>query len=292
LSSTRHRSSWLPAAAALLALLSALACDESKQLSEGERRIVVGAVSSSLCPLPDADSTVNVQATVYGLDGSVAPGVDVTMSTTDGLFPNGTQLETIKTGDAGIVNIVLTTRRPPDDQIVVTGTLKDGKDDSVTINAPPNARVTLVTANDTVTVGDSITVLVPTTGLCQARQALFEISYDPAVARFVTTAEGGIFNDSDNAGAPTSTDLYVVDAPRGTLRVNYARTNRPTTGVTSSGTLFGILFEAIAPGDPQIYIRSVTFLPVDGRPLTTVNQADTPDSMPITVNPATTAAVR
>jgi hypothetical protein len=292
LSSTRHRSSWLPAAAALLALLSALACDESKQLSEGERRIVVGAVSSNICPLPDADSTVNVQATVYGLDGSVAAGVDVTMTTTDGLFPNGTQLETIKTGDAGIVNIVLTTRRPPDDQIVVTGTLKDGKDDSVTINAPPNARVTLITANDTVTVGDSITVLVPTTGLCQARQALLEVSYDPAIAKFVTTAEGGIFNDPDSAGAPTSTDLYVVDAPRGTLRVNYARTDRPTTGVTSSGTLFGMLFEAIAPGDPQIYIRSVTFLPVDGRPLTTVNQADTPDSMQITVNPATTAAAR
>jgi hypothetical protein len=273
-------------------LLAAASCDESKQLTEGERRIVVGAVASNLCPLPDADSTVNIQATVYGLDGSVAPGVDVTMTTTDGLFPNGTQLETIKTGDAGFANIVLTTRRPPDDRIVVTGTLKDGRDDSVTISAPPDARVTLITADDSVTVGDSITVLVPTTGLCHVRQALFEISYDPAVVKFVTTAEGGILNDMDSGGAPTPTDLYVVDAPRGNLRVNYARTNRPWTGVTSSGTLFGILFEAIAPGEPQIYIRSVTFLPVDERPLTTVNQADTPKEMPITVNPATPAAAR
>ena len=279
-------------ATALLALLSAAACDESKELSERERRVVVGALPLNLCPLPDADSTVNVQATVYGLDGSVAPGIDVTMTTSDGLFPNGTQVESVTTGEAGIANIVLTTRRPPDDQIVVTGTLEDGRDDSVTISAPPSARVALITANTSVKVGETITVLVPTTGLCQARQALFDISYDPVIVKFVTTAEGGVFNDTDNGGASTPTDLYVVDAPRGNLRVNYARTNQPWTGVTSTGTLFGILFEAIAPGDPQIYIRSVVFVPVDGRPLTTINQADSPDSMPITVNPATTAAAR
>jgi hypothetical protein len=282
----------IAATAALLALLAAAACDESKELSRREQRVVVGAFSANICPLPDADSTVNIQATVYGLDGSVAAGINVTMTTTDGLFPNGTQVETIKTGDAGIANIVLTTRRPPDDEIVVTGTLEDGKDDSVTINAPPDARVAMITADDEVTVGDTITVLVPTTGLCQARQALFEISYDPAVVEFVTTAEGGVFNDFDAAGAPTPTDLYVVDAPRGTMRINYERTNRPYTGVISSGTLFGILFNAIAAGEPQIYIRSVSFLPVDGRPLTTINQADSPESMPITVSPATPAAAR
>ena len=132
-----NKATWLPAAAVLLALLTAAACDKSQGLSEGERRIVVGSISSNLCPLPDADSTVNVQATVYGLDGSVAPGVDVTMTTTDGVFPNGTQTETSKTGEAGIVNLVLTTRRPPDDQILVTGTLPDGKQDSVEIKAPP-----------------------------------------------------------------------------------------------------------------------------------------------------------
>ena len=47
------------------------------------------------------------------------------MTTTDGLFPNGTQAETVKTGEAGIANIVVTTRRPPDDRIVVTGALKE-----------------------------------------------------------------------------------------------------------------------------------------------------------------------
>jgi hypothetical protein len=59
----------IAAAAALLALLSAAACDESKELSKREQRVVVGAISSNICPLPDADSTVNIQATVYGLDG-------------------------------------------------------------------------------------------------------------------------------------------------------------------------------------------------------------------------------
>ena len=288
----RHSSSRLAAAAALVALLTALACDESKELSRREQQIVVGALPSNLCPLPDGDSTVNVQATVYGLDGSVAPGVEVTLTTTDGQFPNGTQVETVKTGDAGIANIVVTTRRPPDDRIVVTGTLKDGKDDSVEIKAPADARVALLTADTAVTVGETITILVPTTGLCHIREALVEVSYDPTVAKFVTTAEGGIFNDPDSGGAATATDLYVVDAPLGDLRVNYARTNRPPTGVTSSGTLFGILFEAIAPGEPQIYIRSVTLFPVDGRPYTTVNGTDSPDALAITVTPAPTAAAR
>ncbi|MCU0230166.1 MAG: cohesin domain-containing protein [Acidobacteria bacterium] len=289
---SRHRTSWIAAAAALLALLTALACDESKQLTQGERRIVVGSLTPSVCPAVDGDTTINVQATVYGLDGSVAPGIDVTMTTSDGTFPNGTQVETIRTTQAGIANIVLTTRRPPDDEIVVTGALRDGKDDSVTISAPPNARVTLASGKDTFEIGDKITVLVPTSGLCQVRQALFEIAYDPAVVKFLTTAEGGILNDFDSGGAPTATDLFVVDGPGGALRINYARTSRPPTGVTSSGTLLGLQFEAVGPGEAQIYIRSVSFVPVDERPQTTVNQADTPDEMPITVNPPAPVAAR
>ncbi len=289
---TRNKATWLPLAAVLLALLSAAACDTSQELSEGERRVVVGSVTPNLCPFPDADSTVNVQATVYGLDGSVAPGVAVTMTTTDGVFPNGTQTETVKTGEAGIVNLVVTTRRPPDDLILVTGTLPDGKQDSVEIKAPPSPRVALFTQAPSVAVGEEITIIVPVSGLCFVSQALFDISYDPAVVSFDTTAEGGIFNNVDNGGAMTPADLYVVDAPRGNMRINYARTDRPQTGVTISGTLLGIRFTAIAPGLPKIYIRDVSMLPVDGRPYPTDNGTDSPDSLPITVTPATPAAVR
>lgn len=273
-----------------VALLLVTACDKQEELRRSERRIVVGAPAAGFCPLPDADSTVNVQATVYGLDGSVASGVDVTMTTSDGLFPNGTQTEVVRTGEAGFANIVLTTRRPLDDRIVVTGTLNDGREDSVQLSAPPDGRTLLVASDSSIAVGDEVSVIMPASNLCYIREVLLTVRYNPAVVEYVDSAEAGLLNDLDAAGLPIRTDLYVVDSGTGILSIRYSRLDSPPTGVVISGNVLGVRFRGIAPGDAEIYIEDVSLVPLDGRPYAVTNETDSASALPITVSEAATVA--
>lgn len=275
------RWSALGALGAVLLLL--VACDEREELRRTERRIVVGAPAAAFCPLPDEDSTISLQATVYGLDGSVAAGVEVTMTTSDGLFPNGTQTEVVRTGEAGFANIVLTTRRPPDDRIVVTGTLEDGREDSTELSAPPDGQTLLLTSTPSIEVGELATIIMPASNLCHVREVLLTLRYDPAVVEYVDAAEGGLLNDFDRAGLPIRTDLFVADSGNGTLSIRYSRLDRPPTGVVISGNVLGVRFRGTAPGNAQIYIEEVTLLPLDGRPYAVSNGTDSAEPLPITV---------
>ncbi len=266
--------------ATLLVLLAA--CDDPTTLSTKEKGIAVGATAGSICWDQETGlATTQVIATVFGRDGSVASGTsvrfeaDVAEATLDPAEA--------RTDDTGRAIVELSTPRPADDRVTVTGYLPDGRSDEVTIQvpAPPFLQFTPETFQPAV--GDEFFLHWYVTAPCNLSRLTVELTWDPDVLEYLPGEweEGGILNqlvsdqgdgtgDASGDGSAGGEDRVptVVEesSADGWLRITYRRDDSPRTGVSATGSYLRIRFRAIAPGDADMNAPLVELAPPDDRP--------------------------
>lgn len=129
---------------------------------------------------------------------------------------------------------------------------------SVFSGTPAGASVSFETLSINPVEGDSFTIQVSANNVSDLLSYGFDILYDPAVIEYVSAAEGALL--SENGTVSTSFNEGLENGLEGKIVVGASRLTSPPSGVSGSGVLFELNFNALATGSTQLAFDTISFL--------------------------------
>lgn len=121
--------------------------------------------------------------------------------------------------------------------------------------------VSITPQSQSAAVGSEVTVAIEVDGDAEINNAGMRVAYDARVLRFVEAREGNLLSSDGN-----ETSFQTSAAAAGSVAVGIGRVGSGE-GVYAGGTLFELVFEAVAEGDATIQVTTAAIRDADGRPL-------------------------
>jgi hypothetical protein len=173
------------------------------------------------------------------------------------------------------------------DSTVVEGT--PGAVNSVFAGAPADPEVLIEDLTVNPVEGDSFNLTVSIASVTDAFSYGFDIIYDPAILAYTGSTEGTFLNESGTV--QTSFNEGLENGTQGKAVIGNSRLTSPATGVSGSGDLFTLNFDAIASGSTSISFDTASFVSDTTGDITVTMDSDTVTIDPQTIDPATNLTI-
>ncbi len=173
------------------------------------------------------------------------------------------------------------------DSSVVEGT--PGAVNSVYSGAPTGTEILLEDLTVNPIEGESINLTVSITNVTDALSYGFDIIYDPSILAYTGATEGPFLSES--GAVQTSFNEGLEDGTQGKAIIGNSRLTSPATGVSGSGDLFTLNFDAIATGSTAISFDTSSFVSDTTGDITVSMDSDTVTIDPQTIDPATNLSI-
>jgi len=167
------------------------------------------------------------------------------------------------------------------DSLVIDGT--PGAVNSVFSGAPSDPSVVIEDLAVNPVEGDSISLTVSIANVTDVLSFGFDITYDPLVLAYTGATENSFLNESGSTS--TAFNEGLEDGNPGKIIIGNSRLTTPPSGVSGSGDLFTLSFDAISSGSTTIAFDSSSFVSDTTGDLTVTLDSDIINVDPQTIDP-------
>lgn len=270
-------------------------CKDAAQVVAANQSVSVVSFVTSVCYDNETlVGTAGVIAVAFdGIDGSVAPGTELTFSVDRGSIDPAT-VTTSARGEAGAT--VTAPHEVGDPPVTVTVLHPNGETAEVVIPWPRSPLVFLSSSLATPTVGQKFLINTSIFSVCNVKRFSFTLSYDSDKLRYdepippdddPDSQKGGLLeipvgDPPDPDMTLETTTLDITDDGAGTLTVDYFQNVVDPPGTNREGIFLSLPFEALAEGNAEIAIPSqsttgsndLEYVSTDVTPITVSVQPD------------------